>query len=96
MISEWISTEVKYANLVAAQVQPMRHHRMGLQWTTSGYGKKIPTQYMVRLSFNPRWLRVYQVIYSNVGSLYIESKGEQLFIRESELEELLESSRGSN
>ena len=52
----------------------MRHHELGLSWTASGYGSKIPTQYMVRTSGN-RWRRVYCRIYSNIGTLYVVEKG---------------------
>jgi hypothetical protein len=41
----------------------------GLQYTASGYGKRIPTEYMVKV--NNRWRRVYCRIYSNNGTLYI-------------------------
>lgn len=37
--------------------------------TLSGYGKKIPTDYMVY--FGKRWRRVYCCIFSNLGTLYI-------------------------
>lgn len=49
-----------------------------LQYTASGYGSKIPTQYIVK--FNGRWLRVYCAIYSNIGRTYIVSKGVKLTV----------------
>jgi len=51
-------------------VKPLWWQREGLQYTTSGYGKAIPTQYAVRC-FNNRWCRVYCTIYSNIGTLWI-------------------------
>lgn len=48
--------------------------KRGLQYTATGYGKKIPTEYVVR--FNGRFRRVYCCIFSNVGTLYLESKQE--------------------
>ena len=45
----------------------------GLSYTRSGYGGRIPTQYMVR--FNGKWRRVYCAIYSNSGTLYIGNLG---------------------
>ena len=35
----------------------------------TGYGSRLPTRYMVK--YLNKWRRVYCVIYSNVGTLYI-------------------------
>jgi hypothetical protein len=43
--------------------------KLGLSYTASGYGRKIPTARMVR--YNRRWRRVYCCIYSNAGTCYI-------------------------
>jgi hypothetical protein len=51
-------------------VRFMPHHKAGLSWTATGYGKKIPTRYMVRTVDN-KWRRVYCAIYSNVGTCYV-------------------------
>lgn len=49
--------------------------------TRSGYGKAIPTRYMVR--FNGKWRRVYCRIFSNIGTLYIKApKGEVITVKE--------------
>lgn len=49
--------------------------------TQTGYGKAIPTRYMVK--FNGRWQRVYCCIYSNSGTLYIKStKFESIIVRD--------------
>lgn len=40
--------------------------------TQSGYGKRLPTQYMIKRG--TRWHRVYCVCYSNIGTLYIRTK----------------------
>jgi hypothetical protein len=42
--------------------------KMGLSYTATGYGAKIPTTFMV--SFANRWRRVYCKCYSNLGTLY--------------------------
>lgn len=52
-----------------AKESPMRHHTKGLQYTATGYGRKIPTPYMVKL--NGKWRRVYCAIFSNIGTCYI-------------------------
>lgn len=48
---------------------PMRHHELGLSWTASGYGARIPMPYMVQVS--GRWRRVYCYRYSNACTMYI-------------------------
>jgi hypothetical protein len=48
---------------------PMAHHKLGLSYTATGYGSKIPTEYMVNLG--NKWRRVYCCIYSNIGTVYI-------------------------
>jgi hypothetical protein len=53
--------------------------KRGLQFTSTGYGDKIPTINVVK--HNNRFKRVYCVIHSNVGSLYIMHKGGKLFLR---------------
>lgn len=49
---------------------------LGLSYTASGYGSKIPTRFMVK--FYGRWHRVYCRVFSNVGSLYIVSQGDEI------------------
>jgi hypothetical protein len=41
----------------------------------SGYGRNIPTDYMVKLDRGPRsqWQRVYAICYSNAASHYIRA-----------------------
>jgi len=54
--------------------EPMPHHVMGLSYTRTGYGKKIPTTRMVKLPGSPRWRRVYCCIFSNAGTCYVADK----------------------
>ena len=54
----------------AVAIKPMRHHQLGLSWTASGYGSRIPTRYMVR-TIDSKWRRVYCAIFSNSGTLYV-------------------------
>lgn len=49
--------------------KPLAHHIAGRQYTASGYGKRIPTEYMVW--GGSRWHRIYCCIYSNSGTLYV-------------------------
>ena len=50
--------------------------KRGLLYTSTGYGRKIPTTYKVK--FENRWYRVYCCIYSNSGVCYIISRGKPL------------------
>ena len=46
--------------------------------TTSGYGGKLPTRYM--LYVGNRWRRVYAICWSNVSTCYILKKGEKIVV----------------
>jgi hypothetical protein len=46
--------------------------------TQSGYGSRIPTDYIVK--YLGRWHRVYCRIFSNIGTTYIRSRGEQILV----------------
>jgi len=48
---------------------PLWWQKRGLMFTSTGYGRKIPTEYMVK--FNNRWRRIYCCIFSNAGTTYI-------------------------
>jgi hypothetical protein len=48
---------------------PLWWHERGLSYTASGYGRRIPSRYMVR--HNGRWRRVYVCQYGNAGTAYI-------------------------
>lgn len=43
--------------------------------SATGYGRKIPTYYMVKLDRGPRsrWQRVYAISYSNAASYYVKA-----------------------
>ena len=43
-----------------------------------GYGMKVPTRYMIR--YDNRWRRVYCILISNNGSLYLDVKGVRHFL----------------
>jgi len=57
------------------------HHKAGLSYTRTGYGKKIPTTTMVKLPGNPRWRRVYCCIFSNAGTCYVPKGKDWIVIR---------------
>ena len=55
--------------ILQAKEKPLWWQDKGLSYTASGYGRRIPTRYMVRL--NGKWRRVYCCVFSNIGTLYI-------------------------
>ena len=59
---------------------PLWWQLRGLMYTATGYGKKIPTSYMVK--HNNRLKRVYMGIFSNIGSLYIKHNGHDVFVED--------------
>lgn len=65
-----------YIDGVATDLETREHslpwQAAGLQYTRSGYGRRIPTRHMVRLPGSPRWRRVYCCIYSNSGTCYVD------------------------
>ena len=63
-----LSATVQGTNL-PVKSEPLWWQKRGLMYTATGYGKKIPTEYMVQ--HNGRWKRVYCHIFSNSGVLYI-------------------------
>lgn len=56
--------------------EPLKHHKLGLTYTASGYGRKIPTRY--KAYYKGIWRRIYSVCYSNVSSEYIEVNGKTI------------------
>ena len=66
--------------LVESKIDPLPWQELGLCYTASGYGSRIPTRHKVK--FNGRWRRVYCRIYSNVGTLYIGRLSDNLIVGE--------------
>ena len=64
------------------EYHPLWWHERGLQQTASGYGRKLTTPY--KTSYNGRMYRVYCICFSNSGTLYVISKGERLYIHNTE------------
>lgn len=65
-------------------VKELPHHKLGLSYTATGYGSKIPTKYMVQKG--NRFYRVYCWIYSNTGTLYYLKDKKLITINEHDLE----------
>jgi hypothetical protein len=49
-----------------------------LMFTASGYGRKIPTEYMVK--YLNRWRRVYCSIFSNSDICYFIAQGQEITV----------------
>ena len=59
--------------------KPLDWQTRGLSYTATGYGRKIPTRYMVK--FNDKWRRVYCCIISNIGTCYIGDLKDNLIVQ---------------
>jgi len=57
---------------------PLWWQSLGLSYTASGYGRRIPTTKMVK--YDGKWRRVYCCIYSNSGTCYIGKLTDSLII----------------
>lgn len=78
-------TDTLWTKEVPAKESLLWWQEKGLSYTSTGYGSRIPTPYMV--FFNGRWRRVYCRVYSNIGTLYIGKLcqvGERITVQESE------------
>ena len=58
--------------------KPLDWQKRGLRYTRSGYGKKIPTEFMAVL--NGRMYRVYVTIFSNAGTAWITVRGQTIIV----------------
>lgn len=54
---------------VPAKIHELPWQKAGLTWTATGYGRRIPSRYMVR--WGGKWRRVYACRQSNAGTLYV-------------------------
>lgn len=64
--------------LIEVKDSPLWWQSKGLSYTTTGYGSRIPTRYMVK--YKNKWRRVYCMQYSNCGTLYIGKRQDNLII----------------
>ena len=60
-----------YIEDLESKVKPLWWQEQGLSYTATGYGRKIPTDKMVKLPDSNRWRRVYCCIMSNIGTCYV-------------------------
>lgn len=85
---------IEYLNpdeIIQAKHEPLWYHLKHLSQTASGYGNKLSSITMIRLS-NKRWYRIYMIQHSNASSAYIIRKGQNIFIgaeSENKIQELM-------
>ena len=65
--------------LESSQIIDRKQTAVPVFYPACGYGRKIPTQHMIKLADN-RWRRVYVCQYSNAGTAYIQTKQEKFLI----------------
>ena len=82
---DWRSSDrTMVTECVPHKISLTETQRRGLSYTASGYGKRIPTRYIVK--YLCRWHRVYSDCFSNVASIYIISKGEKITVQTYEVQ----------
>jgi hypothetical protein len=54
--------------------------RAGLTYTATGYGRKIPSRWQIRIKGESRWRRVYVTQYSNTGTTWIRYRGQDFVV----------------
>ena len=62
---------------------PLECHILGLTYTASGYGLKLPTRYMLSIN-SGRFRRVYATCVSNVASYWVVVSGKKVYLRDSD------------
>ena len=61
---------------VPVKVAELGWQRAGLTYTATGYGKRIPSRFMVQWA--GRWRRVYVTQYGNAGSAWVWVAGKRV------------------
>lgn len=75
-----IEMEIKYGGYSENLINvPLWWHKKGLRQTTTGFGRKLTTEYKIK--YNNKLYRVYCTCFSNCGSLWFTVKGERMHIR---------------
>lgn len=73
-----INNQIDYSKKFEVLAVPLLWQVKGLQYTATGYGSKIPTEYKIRI--DKKLYRVYCRIYSNLGSLYIIKNKQKIIV----------------
>ena len=67
-----------YAEDYETKIDVLPWQKRGLTYTSTGFGKKIPTDRMIK--YNNRWYRIYCRIFSNAGTCYISTKNGNIIV----------------
>ena len=75
--------KIKYGDslIKAVSIKPLWWQERNLMYTSTGYGGKIPSEYMVKCT-DGKTRRIYTCIYGNSGSFYIIVKGQDYYIND--------------
>lgn len=73
--------ETYYIEDLESKDSPLWWQKQGLSYTSSGFGRKIPSSKMIKLPDSNRWRRVYCCIYSNSGTCYVLQGNDWIVIR---------------
>lgn len=74
-----VETDRLYVKTSELLIRPLWWHKRGLQQTSSGYGRKLTTRYM--LWFEGRLRRVYVTCFSNNGTAWFTyKKGQKIVV----------------
>jgi len=69
---------------ITVKRKPLWYHERGLMQTATGFGRKLVTEYMIKLNNSGRWYRVYCCCFSNCGTMYIIKQGKDYCVKYSE------------
>lgn len=76
--------ELEHPDFKSQQFEPVESllwwQEKGLSYTASGYGRKIPTRWKIKVT--NRLYRVYCYIHSNVGFLYIIKNRQEIAVEQ--------------
>lgn len=73
-----INNQFDYSTKFEVLEVPLWWQVKGLQYTTTGYGSKIPSKYKIRL--DKKLYRVYCSVFSNIGTLYILKNKQKIIV----------------
>ena len=78
MTTKTATLHVEPATEITLTHKPLDWQKSGLQYTASGYGSRIPTEWVTMYVSKLR--RVYCTVYSNNGTCWITVKGKKITV----------------
>ena len=86
---------IAYVCPAAVRIDELPWQKRGLSSTSTGFGRRIPTRYKIRLASDynvevtKRWYRVYAYCVSNSASLFVMYRGTRRWVNEFDVEDKL-------